>query len=515
MALAVLAGCGSTVPLPGRPASLQQGGLTPSGGGNDAGTTPTGGANDAGITPSGAATPDGAGSASAGSRASAGPVNGGALTGPAEQSVQGSQASPAGTKLTATWTGVTASTISLGLSVAGSATSTGSQVANAYGFGGFTSPPDHAVQDALIKYVNTHGGVNGRRLVAVYDTYDPNSTAPYDQQSQQTCTYFTQDHKVFAHLDTVSNATFFQCMEQAGTVGIENYDIGTGTGPLQYPGIFYGSDLNAMSTGALLADGLVAQGFLTRRDRIGLIQEDLPVFDQARINGLESHLEEHGLSLTDVYKIAPINQSSDTAVAITDTNSAVLKFKTDGIDRIMFLTGYGALVDAIFMKDASEQHYYPEYGLSTHDGPAALTGGNAPADQLAGSRGVGWEPVTDISTPPPSTVSPASSQCLAILESEGVPAPTDAGQRNGELQFCEAFFLFTTIADRAGADLTRSSFIAAGNSLGNAFVSPLTVAGATAFGPGTRNDGPHLWVPVAYGTTCDCYSVSGPVQSIR
>ncbi|MHB8452368.1 MAG: type 1 periplasmic-binding domain-containing protein [Mycobacteriales bacterium] len=364
----------------------------------------------------------------------------------------------------------------------------------------------------MIKYINSQGGVDGRALTPVYDVYNPNSTASYSSQSQATCAFMTQDHHVFVHLNVVSDATFFACMEQAGTVGVESYDIGPS--PNIYPGIFFGSDLSFEATGRLLGEGLPAQGFLTTSNKIGLIQEDAPVFDQAVSKGLEPALASYGLRLTQTYKVTPVGQTSDEATAVQDLNSAVLKFHTEGIDRVLFLTSYGALADTIFMKDASEQHYYPKYGLSSKDGAASLALGNAPVDQLSGSVGVGWEPYEDISTPTTAQLSPTAGSCLAILHDEGVPPPSNDGQRNGEYTYCEAFFLFVTIARAAGPTLTRSTFIAAGQALGSVYRDPLTIAGLTRFQGSGSHDGPAAWVPFAYVGACGCYRADGPVRPI-
>jgi hypothetical protein len=409
--------------------------------------------------------------------------------------------------------GVTSTTIRIGLAVAGSSTSTGSQVAQNYGIGGFSAPPDHSVQDALVRYVNAHGGVNGRKLVPVYETYDPNDTSPYEQQSQRACTFFTQDNHVFAHIDVVSDATFFTCMEQAGTVGVERYDISPQRTVTPYRGIFFPGDLDPVGVASMLGSGLAAGGFLTRSSRIGVVQEDNPVYDQARSAGLEPALRAAGVAgISDLYRIPAMTQSADAASAVSAVNSAVLRFHTDGIDRILFLSQYGALVDAIFMKDASQQHYYPKYGLSTEDGPVALTGGNAPADQLSGSVGVGWQPLLDVNQPASGDLAPSIPTCMRALHDGGVPAPADNGQYFGELGYCETIFLFVAIASRAGADLDRNTYIAAGESLGRDFVDQLTIRGTSDFHGASVHDGVAAWHTFAYVDSCDCYRTRGQVQ---
>src|SRR5581483_100242 len=51
-----------------------------------------------------------------------------------------------------------------------------------------------AVYQAVITKVNAAGGILGRKIVPVYLSLSVNATVA--QLAQQTCTYFTQDHKV-------------------------------------------------------------------------------------------------------------------------------------------------------------------------------------------------------------------------------------------------------------------------------------------------------------------------------
>ncbi|HVB27991.1 MAG TPA: hypothetical protein VNE21_08795, partial [Mycobacteriales bacterium] len=230
--------------------------------------------------------------------------------------------------------------------------------------------------------------------------------------------------------------------------------------------------------------------------------------------GMNAALKTAGLKFFDIERISRINSTSDEGTVVQQANSAVLRFHSEGVDRILFLTTYGGLLDAIFMKDASQQHYYPEYGLSSHDAPVALGGGNVPADQLANAQGLGWAPFTDFATVPADQTAPSEPKCLHILESAGVPAPTDRGQVNQDLLYCSSFLLFAKIATAAGPDLTRRSFIRAGEALGDAYDDPLAIRGASEIGPGSHQgitDGELI----RYVPSCTCFEPAGPVVRIR
>ena len=387
-------------------------------------------------------------------------------------------------------------------------------VVGSQGVTGYSQSPEEQIQRALISYVNKHGGVNGRSLTPVFQYYNPNDSAPYDQQSQATCTALTEDKKVFAHLAIVSDLTFSACMEKHGTVGVETTEPGSAQASALAPGVFYPGDLNLTALSALEADAFSVNGFFTKSSKIGVIQSDTADLDSARVHGLEAGLARHRLALSQVYRITPVNSNSDAALAIRDMLAAVLKFKSSGIDRVVFLIDRGGASGPLqFMSDAEQQGYHPRYGLTTHDGPVALTGGNAPAAQLVGSVGVGFHPEQDVNVPAKDQVSPAAASCLAILRQAKITL-ADAGQRGGALKYCEAVFFFVTVAKAAGTELTRSSFIRAGQSLGTAFSDPFNLKGAVLFA-GAPNDGVNLWQSMSYVQACSCFRSSGAPTSLR
>src|SRR6266851_7166156 len=71
---------------------------------------------------------------------------------------------------------------------------------------------------AIVNYVNTHGGILGRGLVALtYDNPTVNFETNGENQAQADCTYFTQDHQVAAVISTaatdlLNGPTFETCL---------------------------------------------------------------------------------------------------------------------------------------------------------------------------------------------------------------------------------------------------------------------------------------------------------------
>jgi hypothetical protein len=416
--------------------------------------------------------------------------------------------------LRATYPGVTASSISIAVSVSGTGSGAGEQVGQAFGVAGFSSAPEKPLIQAMINHVNAQGGILGRKLVPVWHTIDAADTRPYAEQSQEACATYTEDNKVFAHLNVVSDETFFACMQQRGTVGIERRVVGSDKVTRGFPSIFTVSDLDYTTALALTVRDLVQERFLTKTSVIGVLQTDTPDFDRVRKDGIERELARTGLHITKTYRVTPVQGTSDAATAVRDAQAAVLQFASAGVDRVLFAQPNGALFDIAFMKQAEQQGYRPDYGLSSHDGPVALVGGNAPAAQLDGSRGVGWGPYDDFTDVPKAQMSPAVARCLAVYKKAGVAPPNDRGQLNQYLGFCATYELFAAIARAAGPELTRSSFIAAGERLGRGFDDPFAITGASLRSPG-RHEGVTAWQPITYVTSCDCYRPAGAVERLQ
>ncbi len=92
--------------------------------------------------------------------------------------------------LTASWRGVTADTITVGVSMLDF------ELLKEMGLSQAGWGDQQGVFQALIDDVNARGGVNGRMIVPVYDFYSPIS----GDDATRSCTVLTQDHEVFAVL---------------------------------------------------------------------------------------------------------------------------------------------------------------------------------------------------------------------------------------------------------------------------------------------------------------------------
>jgi hypothetical protein len=403
--------------------------------------------------------------------------------------------------------GVTDTTIRVGFSIQQN-NATVSSIASTYNV---QLPDSRGAYKALVAYFNAHGGVAGRKLLPVYHSYDPTS-GNADQIGQATCAAFTDDTSVFAALDTPFGSNAYNtCMQQHGRLMLQT-GLPFGSEPTwrKYPNQVAADGLPLDQGGALLARHLVGTGFLSRSTKVGAIVRSNADLTHAFQHGFVPALASYGLSVAQTQLIQDPQDSSQISGYTADISSAVLKFQSSGVDRVVFFD-VGSYAALVFTQTADKQQYHPRYGFSSMNTVVALTGSGttAPSDQLVGSEGVSWVPYSDgLAT----TLTPNGRLCLAILRAASI-APSDAATQASYLQTCQTFFLFKAAADAAGQNLNRDTFIRALEGLGSAFVGTTTWKGVTRF---VTNDhsGVSVYRPFAFNQGCKCFVASGDIRAV-
>jgi ABC-type branched-subunit amino acid transport system substrate-binding protein len=261
---------------------------------------------------------------------------------------------------------------------------------------------------------------------------------------------------------------------------------------------------------ALLADHLVSAGFLSKATRLGAVVRSSYDLTQAYQRGFLPALAKFGLNVAQTEFVRDAQTESDISGYTADISSAVLKFRTSGINRVVFFDP-GSYAATVFSQNAQQQQYHPLYGFSTLNTIEGLEGSSsaAPQQQMIGSLGVSWEMNADGLT---RTRTSSGKLCDAILKAAGITA-TDAGTEASYLKTCQTFFLFKAAADAAGRDLTRDTFMQAVESLGSKYVSTDTWDGITRFDP-NQHAGVSVYRPFVYSQNCSCFVVSGGIQPV-
>lgn len=320
--------------------------------------------------------------------------------------------------------GVTSTTVRLGFVYV-----TNSQAANdAFGVHVANTGNQQAEEQALVTYINKHGGIGGRQIQPVYVSED-NAQAETDPTiGEEMCKTMTEDYHVFAVIggagppdDWESNA----CYAEAGTLNFDGEQAAPDLAFLKQasPYIWMTEDAALDRTMRWEIAGLQSRGYFakpaTGNNKLGVIIAQDPVNQRVWQQVTLPALQAAGVSNPDTFYV-PHDTISDIANTM---KQAVVRFQVDGVTNVMFQGGgnYGAGSYALlFMLDAESQHYTPRYGLSSDDAPVALVG-NVPQDQFQNALAVGTIPGADTDDQHygqwPYT--PGEKQCGAIEAAAG------------------------------------------------------------------------------------------------
>jgi hypothetical protein len=364
-----------------------------------------------------------------------------------------------------------------------------------------------AQAQAVINYINSHGGAAGRKLVPVFHHNDP-TAGTFADQNQRACAAFTEDHKVFAVTpQNFGMDTLVQCLSRKGVPLIATDHVfgawSDQTQMDQYADHLYLPGTMNFSRAKVIVDGLAGAGFFERTSRIGLLYTDSPSIARAVNQTVRPALAAHGFQLTDAVPIASPNSEADVSNSATGASSAVLRLRSEGVDRIFFLEGAG-IIPFLFMPQAQAQGYKPRYGLSSYDEPEWLTQ-NAPAAQLVGSLGVGWISSLDVADKDDPGGNAAAALCLQIMRAAGQNVTGDRSHEHSAFGFCSSLFFLKAALD--GAPSVDVAGMRRGvEGLGTSFNSALTFA--TLLG-NRRHDGAASARGFTYDTGCSCFRYTG------
>jgi ABC-type branched-subunit amino acid transport system substrate-binding protein len=394
--------------------------------------------------------------------------------------------------------GVTPTTITIGLVIPDGIAG----VASAFGVSGAANgvDPDAAI-NALVKDINAHGGVAGRKLVTYTHHYD---AAAYISNQAQTvaeiCADFRDDHRVFAVMFDLIDPQVRDCLAKMGSpllvAGV--LSILPTAAYREHGGhmMFAANTLTSERLAELLVASLWERGFFGKWDtangqaggiapvKIGFIHPD-SADTKVLYASYARELAKHGLKVSDTVTYSPNVQAGLAA-----TQGAVLKFSSEGITHV-----FGA--STFFLQDAENQGYRPRYAFQP--GLGQLGAENAPKRQLNGAMTVGWAPTNDVNpekAPPPSA---SAKRCQALMRSVGVTS-TARGDLKTMFSLCDVFYSFQA-ALPSGQAPTPVGLGRGFDALGTRFSPALTFA--ARFGPG-RHAGVDVVRDMAFDNGCSC-----------
>jgi hypothetical protein len=407
---------------------------------------------------------------------------------------------PAGGAVSGDGPGVSATAINVGLYYAADAQAADQALGAAY------NPGDtKAEEQAVIDYVNAHGGVAHRKLNPLW--FKASVSQDANTTFQQECAYWTQDNKSFV-LEGGS-PILDQCTADAHAIGVlaGAITLETTAQNTKYPA---GINLTGTSIDRGMrytVEGLAAQGYFSPGAKVGIATWDAAFYHYGVDNAANPALAALGLHNVPVEYIAVPNQYGDLGATSASVSSAVLKFKELGIDHVLLFDGpAGVNASGIlvleWMQQSQSQGFQPRYGLNSTSGFSSLAS-DYPAQQMVNSVGVSWQPWGDTNQAdyPTSKLTPAGQLCMKIEDAAGQHA-TSNSQIAVQLFFCDKYFFLKQVLDPVTGPLNQQTALAAINSSGSSY-QPLSTFGLTL--NAQRHDGASKVANMAFVPSCTCY----------
>jgi hypothetical protein len=356
--------------------------------------------------------------------------------------------------------------------------------------------------EALEKWVNAHGGIAGRKLDAVFRLYDAQVDSPAAEE--QLCNKITQDDQAFAVVLTGQfQANARPCYAQRKTLVLDATLVATNDATYaelapylwspSYPS--YDSFVKAFIT------SLDSQGFFEGEKKVGVVADDNPINHEVMEDLAEPLFEEAGIEPEFAWV-----DTTDQGTLFQGNDQAAVTFRTDGIDRVMFLGG--ARLASIFATVASSNSYTARYAISSFDNPSFFKNNPStiPPSVLDGMVGLGFNPSQDVADDQyafPSTG--AEKECLKMYDASGISFGSREAARVA-LPYCDAVRLLAAGAKDLGANLNASAWGAAVQQIGDTFVPATGFEGALGTDSSAASGAYRV---LQFAGDCSCFKYEG------
>jgi hypothetical protein len=409
--------------------------------------------------------------------------------------------------------GIAADTIKIGIAYADDA----EEANRALGAAGATQTSFRRAYEAMIKYVNQHGGAANRKLVPVFHKLSVTSTEPYEQQDQEVCAHWTRDDPVFVGDGGFKTENGIACFQKNGIATISGNGLRFKSRPFfqRYPTYMEHDGIDNDAIARMYADHMKAMGFIDKGYELGIITWDDPEYAGPTRNTLVPRLKRLGIKVSDVTYIRDPESSADNGEAVAQIGNTAVRYKGEGITHVMIMEGGGAIA-LFFMQSAERQQYRPRYGLHSGSGGTAIAdllaaGGEQDArNQLDDSVMVGWTPTIDVreEDKPAWAAPPSQKLCYKQMRKGGVSMDS-ANAKAQALGICDHVWTIQASLDAthaaANGVLNQETWYRA---LGRIGSLQLTHGMGFQMSPSNR-DGLELAIEAKFINRCTCFRYVG------
>jgi hypothetical protein len=312
-------------------------------------------------------------------------------------------------------------------------------------FGANALPPSGRKEvEGVVRYMNAHGGLGGKKIIPVFHTSDP-LAGNFDALDEAACREFTEDHHVLAAVSDAltPSVSLPACMAKHKTPLIWTLEflLDDATAKGFAPYLWQPHTLHWTRLGAYV-DRLVATKFLTKTSKIGLLRYGSKIHTAYSKSVIKPRLAAHGLKLTEETAVNQPQSAAGAGPLAAELSNISLRWRASGIDRVIFVPS-GAVLPYLFIPTAQAQGFHPRYGLSSLDPPDFVTQ-NVPKQELRGAVAVAW--LADVDTREPARQNlPNATRCDDAVAGGG-GGPRSSGEL--VIDYCESLFLLKDALDR-------------------------------------------------------------------
>jgi hypothetical protein len=339
-----------------------------------------------------------------------------------------------------------------------------------------------------VNQINQSGGINGRKINPIIQTFDPTNTT----NESALCRQWTEGSPAaFAVVDGIGTWTGDNqlCVTQQGeTPLLSAWTSTTNWTQIGSPYLWWTGADQAPVLNALTQWG-ISSGRLGKGIKVGVVVTD-QANDQAALNSyLMPDLRRAGI--TPVIETIPGNPA-DSSSTNAAAPLAVEKLKAAGVQSVIPLLPENAFFP--YLAAENSQQYFPKLLLSDYQSTITVALGLIPVPYetaLEGQEGVTTETLGGFDDARPQSqggYDPGVRSCFATWhKAHPKPIPGTESyyiEEQGPIQgWCGAIRLFALAAKNAGHNLNRRTFVTAMSKITN---YPGTLSPVWSFGPNKR-----------------------------
>ena len=377
------------------------------------------------------------------------------------------------------------------------------QIADSFVINVASTGDARAQAKAMAEYVNSKGGIAGRKLVPV--VHDYNAQQASEVNDNNLCQKITTTDKAF--MAVLSGQIHFSartCYKAKKTLAFEGGAYGWGKAFIDEHSPYLWSVSYSDYDRLLIAltNRIKETGWLKGQLKVGVILWDDKPYHDVADKVLIPRLQALGVTVVK----ASVSNSDITSIE-GGLHAAAQKMVTEGVTHLTFV---GSAPLQPFFVQQNQQNRQFKYALTTYDVPRYMDAEFK--DNMAGAIGVGIAPVDDVFDAQHKFPQPGlETFCRDLYKRAGIELPGRyvKGEFNSKqaISYCETTLMLKKVADTIPQTLSPETWAAAAEKLGTSFQAAMTFA--SSYGP-RKHFGADVYRDILFDATCRCMTyVSG------